>query len=64
MVEEDRYCIDVLTQISAVQAALDKVALGLVDKHVRHCAIKGKKGEQEKRTAKLMSAISRLVRRS
>ncbi len=64
MVEEDRYCIDVLTQISTVQDALDKVALGLVDEHARHCVIGGKKGEQEKRTAGLMGAISRLVRRS
>ena len=39
MVEEDRYCIDVLTQISAIQAALDKVALGLLDGHTRHCLI-------------------------
>ena len=37
MVEEDRYCIDVLTQIAAVQAALDKVALGLLDGHARVC---------------------------
>ena len=37
MVDEDRYCIDVLTQISAIQAALDKVALGLLDDHVQHC---------------------------
>ena len=37
MVDDDRYCIDVLTQISAVQAALDKVALGLLDDHARHC---------------------------
>jgi DNA-binding FrmR family transcriptional regulator len=63
MVEEDRYCIDVLTQISTVQDALDKVALGLVDEHARHCVIGGKKGEQEQRTAELMGAISRLVRR-
>ena len=41
MVEEDRYCIDVLTQIAAVQAALDKVALGLLDGHARHCVIGG-----------------------
>ena len=41
MVEDDRYCIDVLTQISAVQAALDKVALGLLDDHARHCVIGG-----------------------
>jgi DNA-binding FrmR family transcriptional regulator len=38
MVEDDRYCIDVLTQISAIQAALDKVALGLLDGHARHCS--------------------------
>ena len=41
MVEDDRYCIDVLTQISAIQAALDKVALGLLDEHARHCVIGG-----------------------
>ena len=41
MVEDERYCIDVLTQISAVQAALDKVALGLLDGHARHCVIEG-----------------------
>jgi CsoR family transcriptional regulator, copper-sensing transcriptional repressor len=37
MVEDDRYCIDVMTQISAAQAALDKIALGLLDAHARHC---------------------------
>jgi CsoR family transcriptional regulator, copper-sensing transcriptional repressor len=41
MVEDDRYCIDVLTQISAIQAALDKVALGLLDDHAAHCIIGG-----------------------
>src|SRR6476469_5941471 len=35
--EDERYCIDVVTQINAVRAALDKIALGLVDDHVRHC---------------------------
>ena len=39
MVEDDRYCIDVLTQIGAAQAALDKVALGLLDEHARHCVM-------------------------
>jgi CsoR family transcriptional regulator, copper-sensing transcriptional repressor len=39
MVEEDRYCIDVLTQISAIQAALDRVGLGLLDDHARHCLV-------------------------
>ena len=41
MVQDDRYCIDVLTQISAIQAALDKVALGLLDDHARHCVVGG-----------------------
>ena len=39
MVEDDRYCIDILTQITAAQAALDKVALGLLDDHAHHCVI-------------------------
>ena len=41
MVDEDRYCIDMLTQIAAVQAALDKVALGLLEGHITHCVIGG-----------------------
>ena len=51
MVDEDRYCIDVLTQISAIQAALDKVALGLLDEHVKHCVVEGHgPGSQEELT--------------
>jgi CsoR family transcriptional regulator, copper-sensing transcriptional repressor len=63
MVEEDRYCIDVLTQISAVQAALDKVALGLLDDHARHCVIEGPDGQKDERTEELMAAVGRLMRR-
>jgi DNA-binding FrmR family transcriptional regulator len=63
MVDEDRYCIDVLTQISAVQAALDKVALGLVDEHTRHCVIGAKGDEQSDKTEELMGAVARLTRR-
>jgi CsoR family transcriptional regulator, copper-sensing transcriptional repressor len=63
MVDEDRYCIDVLTQISAVQAALDKVALGLLDQHARHCVIDGPAAAQEERTEELMAAVGRLMRR-
>jgi DNA-binding FrmR family transcriptional regulator len=64
MVEEDRYCIDVLTQISAVQAALDKVALGLLDDHARHCIIEGHgDGEPADLTDELMAAVARLMRR-
>jgi DNA-binding FrmR family transcriptional regulator len=63
MVEDDRYCIDVLTQISAVQAALDKVALGLLDDHARHCVIGGPEAQQDERTHELMAAVGRLMRR-
>lgn len=65
MVEDDRYCIDILTQISAVQAALDKVALGLVDGHVRHCMRQGAQaGTGEQMSDELMAAVGRLLRRS
>ena len=60
MVEEDRYCIDVLTQIEAAQAALNKIALGLVDDHVRHC-MRGGKGASEDQVQELMGAVGRLV---
>ena len=64
MVEDDRYCIDVLTQISAVQAALDKVALGLLDQHARHCVVDGHdEGTPEELTDELMAAVGRLMRR-
>jgi DNA-binding FrmR family transcriptional regulator len=62
MVEEDRYCIDVLTQISAARAALDKVALGLLDDHARHCVMGAEGEEQADRTDEMMAAIGRLVR--
>jgi len=63
MVEEERYCIDVLTQIAAVQAALDKVALGLLDDHARHCVIDGPDELKDERTGELMAAVGRLTRR-
>jgi CsoR family transcriptional regulator, copper-sensing transcriptional repressor len=64
MVEEDRYCIDVVTQISAIQAALDKVALGLLDEHARHCVVGGRAaGSPDELTDELMAAVGRLVRR-
>ena len=64
MVEQDRYCIDVLTQISAIQAALDKVALGLLDGHARTCVLDAPADQREERTAELMASVGRLVRRS
>jgi DNA-binding FrmR family transcriptional regulator len=61
MVEEDRYCIDVLTQIQAIEAALHGVALGLLDDHVRNC-INGTAAERAEKTDELMGAVGRLVR--
>ena len=64
MVDEDRYCIDVLTQISAARAALDKVALGLLDDHAHHCVIGAATAqERDEKTAELMDAVGRLMRR-
>jgi CsoR family transcriptional regulator, copper-sensing transcriptional repressor len=61
MVEDDRYCIDVLTQIQASEAALRGVALGLLDDHVRNC-ITGTAAERVERTDELMGAVGRLLR--
>jgi len=63
MVEQDRYCIDVLTQIAAAQAALDKVALGLLDDHAKHCVVGAGEGERGEKTDELMAAVGRLLRR-
>ena len=63
MVEDDRYCIDILTQISAAQAALDKVALGLLDGHARTCVIGAEPDQQDERTEEMMAAVGRLLRR-
>ena len=63
MVEDDRYCIEVLQQISAAQAALDKVALALVDDHTRHCVLGAEPENQEDKRQELMAALTRLVGR-
>ncbi|TML43370.1 MAG: metal-sensitive transcriptional regulator [Actinobacteria bacterium] len=61
MVEEDRYCIDIVTQINAVRAALDKIALGLVDDHVRDCLRNANRADE--RTDELMDAVGRMLSR-
>ena len=66
MINDDRYCIDVLTQITSVAAALEAVALGLVDEHLRHCVMNAaeENGEERDRTlTEAVAAIERLVRR-
>lgn len=65
MVQDDRYCIDVLTQISAAQAALEAIAMGLLDSHVRIC-MSGRPASgppADARIDELMGAVGRLVRR-
>jgi CsoR family transcriptional regulator, copper-sensing transcriptional repressor len=65
MVEQDRYCIDVLTQINAVRAALDKVALGLLDQHARHCLAGhgGGPSDPDDQVAEMMGAVGRMLSR-
>ena len=65
MVEDDRYCIDVLTQVSAVTRALQQVALGLVDDHLRHCvldAARSSTAEGEAKLDELAVALRRTLR--
>jgi DNA-binding FrmR family transcriptional regulator len=62
MVEEDRYCIDIVTQVTAIQAALDKVALELLSDHAAHCVVGAAKADQPDRTEELMGAVKRLLR--
>lgn len=65
MVEEDRYCIDVLTQINAVQAALDKISLGLLDGHARVCVLGDGSAPANPGEAvdELMGAVGRMMGR-
>jgi DNA-binding FrmR family transcriptional regulator len=63
MIDEDRYCIDVLTQISAIQAALDKVALGLLDQHASYCVLGASERDRDQKTAEMMAAVGRLLHR-
>ena len=62
MVEEDRWCPDILQQIAAVQAALNKVGLGLAAGHVQHCmAMSDDPKRRDEMTEELMAALGRLV---
>ena len=65
MIEEDKYCIDVLTQISAANSALRSVALNLLDEHLNHCvtrAVADGGDEANNKLAEASAAIARLVR--
>jgi CsoR family transcriptional regulator, copper-sensing transcriptional repressor len=65
MIEDDKYCIDVLTQVSAATKALEAVALGLLDEHLKHCVTEAvaEGGEvADRKVAEASAAIARLVR--
>ncbi|MCV7424574.1 metal-sensitive transcriptional regulator [Mycobacterium yunnanensis] len=65
MIEDDKYCIDILTQISAVNSALQSVALGLLDEHLGHCvshAVTEGGDEAQRKLAEASAAIARLVK--
>ena len=65
MVEEEKYCIDILTQVSAMTKALQSVALGLLDEHLSHCVVDAARAgddEAREKVTEAVDAISRLVR--
>jgi DNA-binding FrmR family transcriptional regulator len=62
MVDEDEYCIDVLTQISAATAALRSISLGLLDEHVRHCVANAEGDQAEAMVSEAIAAVERLVK--
>lgn len=62
MIEEDRYCIDILTQISALTKALQGVAVGLLEDHVRHCVVDAAAaGDPDEKLAEVTAAIRRFL---
>ena len=66
MVEEDRYCVDILTQIAAVNTALESLAFRILDGHVRHCVAgalaSGDEGEAQAKAEELLAAVHRFTR--
>jgi DNA-binding FrmR family transcriptional regulator len=65
MVEEENYCIDILTQVSAATKALEKVALSLLDEHLKHCVTDAARrggDEADEKLTEASAAIARLVR--
>ena len=66
MVDEDRYCIDILTQIAAVNTALEAVAFKILDEHVRHCVAgaltSGDEADAQTKTEELLQAVQRFAR--
>ena len=62
MVSDDRYCIDILTQVSSVTRALQGVAVGLLDEHMRHCVMDAAAAGDDSKVSEATAAIERLIR--
>lgn len=62
MIDEDTYCIDVLTQISAVTSALRSISLGLLDEHVRHCVADAEGDDADEMISEAITAVERIVK--
>jgi CsoR family transcriptional regulator, copper-sensing transcriptional repressor len=65
MVDEDAYCVDILTQVAAVQTALEQVAVNVLDAHVRHCvadAVSGDGPKADEKLDELMAAVRRFAK--
>jgi CsoR family transcriptional regulator, copper-sensing transcriptional repressor len=62
MVEEDQYCIDILTQVNSATSALKSVGMGVLDDHVRHCVRESvESGESEEKLEELLTAVARFA---
>ena len=62
MVDEDRYCIDILTQISAATTALESLALQILEQHIRHCVANAIAAGDDSKTEELLLAVQRFAR--
>jgi CsoR family transcriptional regulator, copper-sensing transcriptional repressor len=63
MIDEDTYCIDILTQVSAVTKALQSVAVGLLDEHMRHCVSDATRGDDPNRADEMITEATRAIER-
>ena len=63
MVEDDKYCIDILTQVAAATSALQSVAIGLLEEHVRHCVADAAKGDDPAHAGQMVTEATRAIER-
>jgi CsoR family transcriptional regulator, copper-sensing transcriptional repressor len=63
LVNEDTYCVDILTQVAAVTKALQSVAVGILDEHMRHCVSEAARGDDAARSDEMVTEASRAIER-